>query len=114
MGLAVLRAQQLETEVEQLGIWDGQATTGEAGFEVETSSSLTSWRNSPSEVNSRRSVTVKLSCFFSAIDSFLELLEYVRKRQARHDRGAPASLHLLARCRNFAADVTQCHPALAA
>ena len=38
-----------------------------AGLDVAISSSLTSLRSSPSEVNSRRSVTVKLSCFFSLI-----------------------------------------------
>src|SRR6476660_2675970 len=88
------------------------AAAEETGFEVETSSSLTSWRNSPSEVNSRRSVTVKLSCFFSAIDSFLELLGWFREGQVRHAGGAPTRLHELAwRC-DFAADVAQRHPAL--
>src|SRR5579863_9125635 len=94
--------------------WGVCAATGGAGVALETSSGATSSRISPSEVNRRRSVTVKLSCFFSAIDCPLRCLhvlamEYFRKWQRRDRKLRVAHLKLLGRNRDLTPHITQRH-----
>src|SRR6202040_4159380 len=96
-----------------------------SGFGVSTSSA-TSDRNSPSDVNSRRSVTVKLDSFFlsaiasssSQIDQYLlcwtrnrgtlvPRQQSLRNRQRNDRRLHTADHHLAAWIPKFAANVSQ-------
>src|ERR1700756_3001048 len=79
-----------------------------AGFDV---SSVTSLRSSPSEVNIRRSVTVKLS-FLSAIYnpsqiSRIRALKNFRKRQFCYPGAGLPGLENFARGRNFFPDISE-------
>src|SRR5262249_3888098 len=69
-------------------------------------SSGASERRSPSDVNRRRSVTVKpVSCFFSAMMCFLLRCQQVAEGKFGDSHARPARLQFLARRREFAPHV---------
>src|SRR5262244_2993324 len=71
-------------------------------------SSGTLERRSPSEVNSRRSVTVKpVSCFFSAIMCFLLRCQQVAEGKLGDGYARSVCLQFLPRCRELAAHVAK-------
>src|ERR1700691_5035036 len=101
------------------GVYAGWASGAPAGvgLELETSSCVTSVRASPSGVNNRRSVTVKLSCFFSGMDFPFKSLFFRRKDsgkwQIAYGKLRATCLHLLAGSK-FPANVTDGYVAFSA
>src|SRR5438034_1525424 len=109
---------------------DGAAAV--AGFSGASLSSGASFLNSPSEVKSRRSVTVKLSVFFSAMDSSNDVAVYVcvaratrprcsiysafknpRERKRHHTQPRLPSHKFFSRNHELSPSITQCEGAIA-